>query len=504
MVGPLDPGPAVAQDGYVGRGLSADGRHLVFGSATPLSADAAPAGEISIYDRDLDTGITQVVSKTPAGTNLEGGEVGSLGMSDDASRIVVGVEVSSDSAGNRLWHPYMHVDGLSGTVDLAPGSTSGVLYDGMTADGSSVFYTTVDALTAEDEDSAADVYRATVTGGALSLDLVSDGPGADAASCNPTPAAGNNWNAPGAASANTCGAVAFAGGSGVARDGGAIYFLSPERLDGSSGVLNEPNLYLAEAGGPVRYVATLEPGSKAIENAVENNERRSFGDIQVSSSGAFAAFSSDLPLTDYPTFGHTAIYLFDAGADELFCASCPTTGAALTADTTLSEFGLNLSDDGRVFYTSDEPLALRDTGITADVYGWDDGAVSLISTGRSATDSGILSVSADGVNVFFYTREVLVSADHNGAAMKIYTAREGGGYPNTVAAVDCQASDECHGPGSAAPAADSLPTIKGAGGNFADQSAKKKKHKKKKHKKRHKKKQQQQHNQKSRAGRGSR
>jgi hypothetical protein len=492
MAGPLDPGPALADEGYVGRRLSADGSHLVFGSAIPLTADAAPAGDISIYDRDVDSGVTSVVSKTPTGANLPGGEIGSLDISADGSRIAVANLVSTDAAGNSLWHPYLHVEGSAATVDLAPGSTAGVLYGGMTADGSSIFYATVDALTPDDEDTAADVYRATVEGGALTLDLVSDGPGADAVACNPTPGPGSNWNAPGISSPNTCGAVVFAGGSGVARGRAAIYFLSPERLDGSSGVLDEPNLYLAEPNAPVRYVATLEPDAGSIENAVQSNERRSFGDIQVSSTGDFAAFSSDRALTGYPTFGHTAIYLFDAAADALFCASCPTTGAALTAETSLSEYGLNLSDDGRVFFTSDEPLALRDTGSTADVYEWSDGEVSMISTGRSPTDSGLLSVSVDGVNVFFYTREVLVSSDHNGAALKIYTAREGGGFPNTAAIVDCQASDECHGPGSAAPAAGLLPTIQGTGGNYADHPVKKKKkHKKKKHKKKkHKKKNQ--------------
>ena len=488
MAGSLDPGPALADEGFVGRRLSADGSHLVFGSATPLSDDAASAGQVSIYDRDLDTGVTAVVSKTPAGSDLSG-EVGSLDMSDDGSRIVVAELVSIDPAGSGLWHPFMHISGSSATVDLAPGSTSGVLYGGMTADGSSVFYSTVDPLLPGDGNTTADVYRATVEGGALTLDLVSDGPGADASSCNPTPGSGtNNWNLPGASSSNTCGALVFAGGAGVARDSAAIYFLSPERLDGSSGTLNAPNLYLAEPEGPVRYVATLEPGAEAITNAVQSNASRSFGDIQVAPSGDYAVFSSELPLTGYPTFGHTAIYLFDAGADQLFCASCPTTGAALTADTTLSRFGLNLTDDGRVFFTSGEPLALRDTGITADVYGWSDGEVSLISTGRSADDSGLLTVSADGIDVFFYTREVLVSSDHNGAAMKIYTAREGGGFPNTVAVVDCQASDECHGPGSAAPAADPLPTITGTGGNFADQPVKKKCQKKNKKKKKCKKK----------------
>ena len=114
--------------------------------------------------------------------------------------------------------------------------------------------------------------------------------------------------------------------------------------------------------------------------------------------------------------------------DSLICASCPTTRASLIADTELSAYGLNLADDGRVFFTSPEALALRDTGSASDVYERKDEKLSLISTGRSSTATGLLSVSADGRNAYFYTRETLVSGDHNGKTVKIYTAREDGGF----------------------------------------------------------------------------
>jgi hypothetical protein len=385
--------------------------------------------------------------------------------------------VSTDAAGNRYWHPYMNIDDSASTVDLAPGASAGVLYDGMAADGSSVLYTTTDQLTADDHDASADVYRADVSSaGEVTITRVSTGSGAgDTDGCDPAPAGGrNNWNAPGAASPNRCGAVAFAGGAGTARGSGAIYFLSPEKLDGSSGTLNQPNLYLAEPGGAPQFVATLEASSPAVGDAVEDSEEKGFADFQVSWSGDFAAFASATALTGYPTFGHTAVYRYDAGAGSLVCASCPTTGAALTADTRLSRFGLNLADDGRVFFTSVEPLALRDTGGSSDVYEWKGGRIYLLSTGRSQTDTGLLSTSADARNAFFYTRDTLVGNDHNGKTIKIYTAREHGGFQIPVALQECQASDECHGPGSVAPPNEVLPTFRGTGGN-AKPAAKKKK-----------------------------
>ncbi len=83
----------------------------------------------------------------------------------------------------------------------------------------------------------------------------------------------------------------------MARGSGAIYFLSPERLDGGSGVQNQPNLYLSEPGEPVRFIGTLEPSNPAITHAVLDSEMGGFGDFQVTPSGNFAAFSSDIPLT---------------------------------------------------------------------------------------------------------------------------------------------------------------------------------------------------------------
>src|SRR5262249_22197174 len=128
------------------------------------------------------------------------------------------------------------------------------------------------------------------------------------------------------------------------------------------------------------------------------------------------------------------------------------------------------------------PLALRDSGSTADVYEWENGQLSLVTTGRSASDAGLVTVSADGVNAFFFTRDTLVSGDRNANAVKIYDAREGGGFLELPQGQPCQASDECHGPGSVSGATASIGTFKGTGGNYKSPPAKKKHHKKKKKK----------------------
>ena len=77
--------------------------------------------------------------------------------------------------------------------------------------------------------------------------------------------------------------------------------------------------------------------------------------------------------------------------------------------------------------------------------------MQLISTGTGGEHSHLLSVSPDGVDAFFYTRDVLVNSDKNGSTVKIYTAREEGGFLHDPAKFPCAASDECHGAGTAPP-----------------------------------------------------
>src|SRR5262249_29668782 len=74
----------------------------------------------------------------------------------------------------------------------------------------------------------------------------------------------------------------------------------------------------------------------------------------------------------------------------------------------------------------------------------------LISTGYSSAPSSLLSVTRDGTDAFFFTREVLVPNDDNGETMKVYDARAGGGFFKLPQGQPCAASDECHGPSSQA------------------------------------------------------
>jgi hypothetical protein len=447
MTGSLDPGPNAAASGHVARYLSADGRHLIFGSAAKFEPDANDSG-VTIYDRNLITGTTHVVSKSPDGSTLAGAGIGALDVSSDGSRILVGRKTATDAEGNDYWHLYMNIGDSPSTVDVMAGATNGALYGGMSADGSKVYFTSADKLLPADTDESADVYGADIgASGTASLRLISVG---SSTACTPV---GNSdrvhWNAVGATA--DCGAVAVGGGGGIASASGDAYFLSPELLDGSAGMLNQPNLYLGVPGEGPRFVATLEPDNPLVRDAVAAAADRETADFQVTPSGKDAVLTSALALGAVDATGEAEVFRYHAPTQQIDCASCsPTNATNLTGSGgALASNGLSITDDGRVFFTTLVALVLKDTNNKLDAYEWADGAPQLLSTGTSAFDSGLLSVSADGVDAYFFTHDTLAAdEDGNGILTKIYDARSEGGFLVIPSPAPCAASDECHGPGT--------------------------------------------------------
>jgi hypothetical protein len=349
----------------------------------------------------------------------------------------------------------MHIAGSANAVQVAD-TPSGVIYNGMSADGTQVYFTTPDALPG-DSDTSVDLYRAAVDGSSVQVTRVSTGTEGTGNGdlCSPT----GDWNAlegPG-----KCNVVAFAGGSGVAVGSGAVFFVSPEKLDGSAnGTAGEANLYVAEVGQAPHFVATIDAGNVAIAHALSQSEVHSYGDFQVTPDGGYAAFNSSRPIGDALTHGHIAIYRFANADDKIVCVSC---GPSANPDSPLTRNGLNLADDGRVFFTTAEQLALRDTNEASDVYEWVGGEAQLISSGTAFEGSTLASASADGRDAFFFARDSLVPQDTNGSPIKVYDARQLGGFLYNAPPLPCKASDECHGPGTQAAEPPAINTKTGSG-----------------------------------------
>jgi hypothetical protein len=221
---------------------------------------------------------------------------------------------------------------------------------------------------------------------------------------------------------------------------------------------------------------------------------------RVDFAGTTVLFSSARQLTGYDNTGHEELYLFDAWDAKLTCVSCNPPGVPTTSNAELSSLEnsttpgnadhsrlfltRNLSEDGsRVFFQTAEALVPHDTNGVTDVYEWERegegtcestsesfsesrrGCVYLISTGQSTSPSYLGDASADGGDVFFFTRQSLVGQDQDNNS-DAYDAREGGGIAaqNPAAPASCSA-EACRGALVSPPlfGAPSSATLSGAG-----------------------------------------
>ena len=136
------------------------------------------------------------------------------------------------------------------------------------------------------------------------------------------------------------------------------------------------------------------------------------------------------------------MYTYEPATGRIVCVSCNPSGAPPTHDVSASTQGLFMSNDGRTFFSTAEPLVQPDTNKVEDVYEYTEGRPRLITTGTDAADAaseneggvagingGLAAVSADGTSVYFATRDTLVPQDENGQFIKFYDARTDGGFP---------------------------------------------------------------------------
>jgi DNA-binding beta-propeller fold protein YncE len=325
---------------------------------------------------------------------------------------------------------------------------------------------------------------------------------------------------------------------GVSEDGAYAYFVATAALTGAEendsgqkAKTGAHNLYLYRDGEGIRFVAQLS----GLDDTDWSSAPSTFT-ARVTPDGRHVAFLSleTEALTGYdnvisPSGGcHPEIenklegdphcaeaYIYDAGADELNCASCnpsearPLGPAELPFWSNPFEGPRFLSDDGtRLFFESRDVLSPADENKRRDVYEWEQagsgsctdknpsfapissGCVFLISNGKAGPlddESYFLDSSSSGRDAFFATRSALVGWDTNDN-YDVYDAREGGGFAEPSAEqIPCEA-EGCKPPATLPPASSSpaTPSFQGPG-NTVEKPKKKHKKKHKKHKgKKHK------------------
>ena len=245
----------------------------------------------------------------------------------------------------------------------------------------------------------------------------------------------------------------------VSPDGQTVAFQSTlQLLPGANA--GSTNFYVWR-GGTLRLALATEPDSLITPSGAIGYLR------QLSPSGRYLAF------TDYstilserfgvPNIGRNCprlyvggagpcvqVYVYDAVADELSCASCRHDGQAplgdagdpgLTAEDRppnvpgrtrfMSHLGRMVSDDGSVLFTSLDGLVPADGNGAKDVYRWHDGQVQMLSRGLAGQDSRFLDASVDGKTVFFSTSDAIVPIDTD-RSVDIYMTRPGAGFTNPV------------------------------------------------------------------------
>lgn len=265
---------------------------------------------------------------------------------------------------------------------------------------------------------------------------------------------------------------------GASEDGSYLYFVAEEGL-AEGAVAGEPNLYVHHDGAnKLVSVLSREDSNDWTEALIGLSAR-------VSPDGRWAEFMSQKSLTGYDNRDavngklDAEVYLYDAGAGRLICASCDPTGARPTGAEYFQlepgsggltggprgvwksdgwvaatvpgwlQFKIGdsanqpryLSDSGRLFFNSGDALVPQDVNGTQDVYEWEPpgvgnctsasaafreasgGCVSLISSGTSAEESGFLEASENGGDVFFLTFSKLALQDYD-TSLDIYDAHE--------------------------------------------------------------------------------
>jgi hypothetical protein len=349
---------------------SQDGTHAVFETSESLvSADTDSV--FDIYERVGNT--TSLVSIGSSGGNGPS-DAFFDGVSDDGSRIFFDTDESLVPADTDSFiDVYQRSGGVTTLVSTGPAGGNGafdVTFDGLSRDGLHVFFETDEGLLSGDTDSSTDVYDR--SGGTTTL--VSTGP-----------AGGNGAFTP-----------IY---DGTSYSGDHVFFDTDESL--VSGDTDSQFDTYDRSGGTTSLVSTGPSGGNgAIPARYQGN---SIGGLHVwfETNESLVSGDTDTQNDVYDRFGGTTTQV----------STGPTGGnGALPAF-----FDGAATDGSHVFVHTAESLVAGDTDTKRDVYDRSGGTTTLLTTGpaggNGALDAFFAGSSVDGLHVFFETTESLVAAD---------------------------------------------------------------------------------------------
>ncbi len=413
------------------------------------------------------------------------------GMAVEGAGIPTGTSVSSVS-GSTLTLSAEATASATG-VTLTFSENKPAAFQGASADGSKVFFTTTQRLL--NGDSTTNLYEYD-----FNKNLPAYMNGQRLVDLSPDPSG-----------ANVLGVVR------LASDGSHVYFMARGALTAEANQYGQH----AEAGKENLYGVDTETGEVKFIAAVTglgHGEGHIFPlpfspRAQTTPDGRDLVFSSTAQLAGSTSSGSQAVYRYDFPTGRLTWLShdapgftAPSEGKnafvaaipafILGAYSDIEDFNRAISGEANgahdgedIIFTTVERLAANDHSSGPQLYLWhcaspcpkpeEEGEVHMISDGRSSVEPNLhneasgqdstTAMSASGADIFFSTGTSLVGQDTD-ELLDYYDARVGGGYPAPVAQAAC-AGEACQPPptpaGSFGSAASSLLS---AGGNLGPPS----------------------------------
>jgi hypothetical protein len=377
-------------------GSSLDGTHAFFETDEKLLPSDTD-NSFDVYQRF--GGTTTRESLGAIGGNDDPVDVFFDATSDDGSHVFFETDEKLQSADNDTqFDIYDRTGGSTTYVTDGAGGSRGdgnydVFFNGISSDGSKVFFTTAEDLVASDTDNCGgdgcdDVYER--SGGVTTL-VSAGGNGAFHAT--------------------------FVGGSS---DGSTVFFETEEQLSGSD-TDSKIDVY-QRSGGTTTLVSTGSPGNGAYDSFFEG----------ASSDGSKVFFSTGESLSGSdtddcdpgaPVLGCTDIYQRSGGSTTLVSTGSPG-NAAFNAT-----YDANSTDGAKVFFHTRESLVAGDTDSQTDVYERSSGSTTQISTGSTGGNGAFASTfegaSSDGSRVFFSTTEKLENPPDTDSGSDVYQRLSG-------------------------------------------------------------------------------
>lgn len=313
-------------------------------------------------------------------------------------------------------------------------------FQGASADGSRVFFTTTRQLVDADDDATSDLYL-----------------------FDSSPPPGE----PGLVQVSAKASVEAKVQESVVDisvDGSRVYFVAEGQL-ASGAVAGSKNLFVYQRddthpAGRLAFVAKFDSGDQSLwGSGIKPAFAMPFAGVGGAGAGDghLLLFASKGKLVEADTDSAVDLYRFDDDGAGLACLTCVDNGNfdvkvlfhGSTSDPASPQHNRIASEDGSsVIFASSESLVGSDQNSVTDAYLWHQGSISLVSTG-GPTSSGVNAdvgaspmLSADGSSAYFQTTDRLLAADHD-SARDVYAARVGGGFPEAEQISGCISADEC-------------------------------------------------------------